>query len=204
MNGAIHHASLVVCCWLWWLMIPNVASSAFWCWWWWMIMPIIPSAIWWLREGMPHIMPAVSCWFDDGWSAHHTYTLYLCVMILVMNDTATHTSASAQLWFWWWMIPHIIESESESEIVYSIDIHRIHLQIKLHNTITHTCKSVVIYGESTMSPKIEGRQPDSSVVTGDTPSCHKTTKGATCDNKGRQIGDRPPQRSWASSIVYIT
>ena len=29
-------------------------------------------------------------------------------------------------------------SESESEIVYSIDIHRIHLQIKLHNTITHT------------------------------------------------------------------
>ena len=30
------------------------------------------------------------------------------------------------------------ESESESVIVYSIDIHRIHLQIKLHNTITHT------------------------------------------------------------------
>ena len=30
------------------------------------------------------------------------------------------------------------ESESESEIVYSIDIHRIHLQIKLYNTITHT------------------------------------------------------------------
>ena len=26
----------------------------------------------------------------------------------------------------------------KSEIVYSIDIHRIHLQIKLHNTITHT------------------------------------------------------------------
>ena len=29
-------------------------------------------------------------------------------------------------------------SESESEIVYSIGMHGIHLQIKLHNTITHT------------------------------------------------------------------
>ena len=106
--GTIHHASLVVYCWLWWLMIPNVASSAFWCWWRWMIMPIIPSAVWWLREVMPHIMPAVSCWFDDEWSAHYTCALYLCVMILVMNDTATDTSASVQWWLWWWMIPHII------------------------------------------------------------------------------------------------
>ena len=74
------------------------------------------------------------------------------------------------------------ESESESQIVYSIDMHRIHLQIKLHNTITHThtCKSVVIYGESTMSPKIEGRQPDSSVVTDGNPSCHKTTQRGCC------------------------
>ena len=73
-----------------------------------MIVPIISSAIWWLREGMPHIMQAIFCWFDDEWSAHYTWTLCLCVMILVMNDTATHTSASAQRWLWWWMISHII------------------------------------------------------------------------------------------------
>ena len=34
------------------------------------------------------------------------------------------------------MLRHRIRNNSE--IVYSIDIHRIHLQIKLHNTITHT------------------------------------------------------------------
>ena len=119
---------------------------------------------------------------------------------LSIDRVKSHSSQKCTLW------GQSYVSKSESEIVYSIDMHRIHLQIKLHNTITHTntCKSVVIYGESTMSPKIEGRQPDSSVVTGGTPSCHKTSKGATCDNKGRQIGDRPPQRSWASSIVYIT
>ena len=69
------------------------------------------------------------------------------------------------------------KSESESEIVYSINIHRIHLQIKLHNAIKHTCKSVVIHGESTTSPKIEGRQPESSAVTGGTPSCHNNNSG---------------------------
>ena len=42
---------------------------------------------------------------------------------------------------WHIMLPlqvHEDESESESEIVYSIDMHRIHLQIKLHNIITQT------------------------------------------------------------------
>ena len=34
------------------------------------------------------------------------------------------------------------ESESESEIVYSIDMHRIYFQIKFHNTIKHTHTSV--------------------------------------------------------------
>ena len=47
-----------------------------------------------------------------------------------------------------------------------------HCTIQSH-TQTHTYKSVMIYGESTPSPKIEGRQPDSSDVTGGTPSCHK-------------------------------
>ena len=41
-------------------------------------------------------------------------------------------------YFLWINVTHLPESESESEIVYSIDMHRIHLQIKLHNTITHT------------------------------------------------------------------
>ena len=41
-----------------------------------------------------------------------------------------------------------VESESESEIVYSIDKHRIHLQIKLHNTITHTHVNRSWYMES--------------------------------------------------------
>ena len=89
------------------------------------------------------------------------------------------------------------ESESESEIIYSIDIHRIHLQIKLHNTITHThtCKSVVIYGESTTSPKIEGRQPDSSAITGGTPSCHN-------NNYGRHLWQqKPPDRRPSPSAV---
>ena len=114
---------------------------------------------------------------------------------------------AAYHWISHWKILYssdISAVESESEIVYSIDMHRIHLQIKLPNTITHTCKSVVLNGESIMSPKIEGRQLNSSFVTGGTPSCHKTTKGATGDNKGHQIGDHPPQRSWASSIIYIT
>ena len=87
------------------------------------------------------------------------------------------------------------ESESESEIVYLIDIHRIHLQIRLNNAITHTCKSAVIYGESTALPKIEGRQPESSAVTGGTPSCHNNNWGR---HPRRQ---KPPDRRPSPSAV---
>ena len=94
-----------------------------------------------------------------------------------------------------WII-YASESESESEIVYSIDIQRIYLQIKLHNTITHTCKSVMIYGKSTTSPKIEGRQPDSSAVTGGTPSCHN-------NNSGRHLRQQKPPDRWPSPSAVV-
>ena len=71
----------------------------------------------------------------------------------------THSNANRLITtkFGDWVVRACAIMCSDLITVYSIDIHRIHLQIKLHNTITHTCKSVVIYGESTTSPKIEGR-----------------------------------------------
>ena len=57
--------------------------------------------------------------------------------------------------------------------------------------MTHTHIYIVIYREPILSPKIEGRQPDSPAVTGGTMGCHNDNPGCHQRQPSRQIDDPP-------------